>query len=805
MQRLGAPSPMMVAVIAVPCLLFRAHLLGQGTWIGNPDRLNSNLKILAFLSQYASNGEIPAWNEHEMMGYDVYALPYTFPNPLIFLYGLNGPQGLITAAGYISIVLLILAGLSCALFLRGLGVRGLPLMVGATLYQLTALTVLKVSQNDASFAVLISIPVLLWLVRRLNGSSAAIAFSGMASLLFAMLHGMFLQKVAYAFLLIGTYAAWRSLLTKTWRPLAIFAGAAVAAAVLSSPRIIGIAIAMSQYSRTISDFDPRLFDSMYQFQHIFPREILRWVDPAIFGNSPSEAKSLNNNINLSEGFLLGSTTAVPVLLLIGFIRARGVWFPFVRDTASDTVFWTLILAAAVSVVTWKPALMLLYYGFGRLDFTHARILIIGLPAMMALMALLLSWWQPPLGSKHAYGGLSGILCGVIVAMCIEKVALQQTGTTPLDDLHLFDPDPDALVVTISSLWRAGVTAAAAILLLVGIRATRFNRVWAVSYGGLCALMMTQAFIAADRQVNSSSALQGGTAFNAVDMYMARRDEFVFPDGSQVSALGSRVETVNKRVALVCPPQSAGGFCAGYIPEAWHLRTVDGYYGLGIPKRMRALPWKSQIGLRTISFNALDQLDWKLLGLLNVGAAIIVDQAMYKNRRDGGGPIDPEQIMIVKNPHHVTPRAFLVRKIETVSSAAEAGKKISSAGERVEDISYVEGAMERSEFDDSGKVVVTGSNDRLRIDVSPTGTRRFLVVNELYYPGWRAEVDGIETGILPTNAVMRGVELPPGTRQVVLTYRPFVKTHSAAALYGFGSLLLIAGLWLSTKRRLGAKR
>src|SRR6266545_402780 len=61
-------------------VLFRSQLFGDGLYIGNPDRLNSNLKILKFHLDSLANGHLDAWNQFEMLGYDTFALPYTFPS-----------------------------------------------------------------------------------------------------------------------------------------------------------------------------------------------------------------------------------------------------------------------------------------------------------------------------------------------------------------------------------------------------------------------------------------------------------------------------------------------------------------------------------------------------------------------------------------------------------------------------------------------------------------------------------------------------------------------------------------------------
>lgn len=48
---------------------------------------------------------------------------------------------------------------------------------------------------------------------------------------------------------------------------------------------------------------------------------------------------------------------------------------------------------------------------------------------------------------------------------------------------------------------------------------------------------------------------------------------------------------------------------------------------------------------------------------------------------------------------------------------------------------------------------------------------YLVLSEVYYPGWRARVDGAETEILRANYAFRAVTVPAGTHLVKMTFEP----------------------------------
>jgi hypothetical protein len=70
----------------------------------------------------------------------------------------------------------------------------------------------------------------------------------------------------------------------------------------------------------------------------------------------------------------------------------------------------------------------------------------------------------------------------------------------------------------------------------------------------------------------------------------------------------------------------------------------------------------------------------------------------------------------------------------------------------------------------------------------------LVIAEAWYPGWRAQVNGAQAPCMPVNAWMRGVPVPAGHSQVLLTF------HSRfLALGACISLLALAGLVLLLRR------
>jgi uncharacterized membrane protein YfhO len=76
-------------------------------------------------------------------------------------------------------------------------------------------------------------------------------------------------------------------------------------------------------------------------------------------------------------------------------------------------------------------------------------------------------------------------------------------------------------------------------------------------------------------------------------------------------------------------------------------------------------------------------------------------------------------------------------------------------------------------------------------------RCYLVVSDVYYPGWRAFVDGREAPILRADFAFRAVELQPGHHLVRMTYRPPLFT--VGLLFSTGGVALLV-VMISSKRR-----
>ena len=94
----------------------------------------------------------------------------------------------------------------------------------------------------------------------------------------------------------------------------------------------------------------------------------------------------------------------------------------------------------------------------------------------------------------------------------------------------------------------------------------------------------------------------------------------------------------------------------------------------------------------------------------------------------------------------------------------------------------------------GTVTLTSlAPETVTLDVDAKETA-FLVLTDLYYPGWRATVDGVATTVFRADYLFRGVEVPLGKHRVEFTYRSR-SFQLGLAITIFGATALVVGLVL----------
>jgi hypothetical protein len=318
--------------------------------------------------------------------------------------------------------------------------------------------------------------------------------------------------------------------------------------------------------------------------------------------------------------------------------------------------------------------------------------------------------------------------------------------------------------------------------------------WVVAHS-IAFMAVAQAIAAADFRVNGSY-LDTAIPFQDGAFLRGAPGEFKTPSARAQQALGQRLDNDEYRSVLICDRDTAPLFCAAHVSYFWNLRVVEGYSS-GLPTRLVSLPWPSEVvSLRAVSFVTADQLPWPLLTMLNVRNAVRVDDALYRNRY--AAESDVAEIEVGRAPTTVTPRTFFAASVVPAADLAGAVSALFPAGSAspapdVTATSVVEGLASAASFSTDGTIRARYRRGTVDITVTPATAPRFLVLNELFHPRWRAFSAEEELTVYPTNAVMRGVVVPPGVDNIRFEFIPAYRTATALPTACLGLVLVAFGL------------
>jgi hypothetical protein len=171
--------------------------------------------------------------------------------------------------------------------------------------------------------------------------------------------------------------------------------------------------------------------------------------------------------------------------------------------------------------------------------------------------------------------------------------------------------------------------------------------------------------------------------------------------------------------------------------------------------------------------------------------VVLDWNKYELAYDG----DP-QVNIYRN-RNVLPRAFVVQRSESVPDHEQAFTAIHQSDFDPATAVVVErGQTLAPETPGTAEArIVSYSNNEIRVEAF-TSLPGYLVMSEVYYPGWLVEVDGRRAEVLRANYAFRAVFLSEGSHQVRLSFQPVTWKVGLAC-----SLITCAVLAILTARAL----
>ena len=136
---------------------------------------------------------------------------------------------------------------------------------------------------------------------------------------------------------------------------------------------------------------------------------------------------------------------------------------------------------------------------------------------------------------------------------------------------------------------------------------------------------------------------------------------------------------------------------------------------------------------------------------------------------GSPPSESRGYVVFENPTAM-PRAFVIGQTQPLAADADIVERLQHFDPRQEllveqDLLPTGG---RSDFQPAEIVSYRAGEIVLAVELTAPG---YLVLSDVWYPGWTATVDGAPAPVLPANFAFRAVPLTSGKHEIQLTYTP----------------------------------
>jgi uncharacterized membrane protein YfhO len=132
-------------------------------------------------------------------------------------------------------------------------------------------------------------------------------------------------------------------------------------------------------------------------------------------------------------------------------------------------------------------------------------------------------------------------------------------------------------------------------------------------------------------------------------------------------------------------------------------------------------------------------------------------------------------MIYENPYAL-PRAFIAYRPEYADTYKQAQRILSGPGfdpryQVVLEEEAPQGYKSEAVINDNAKISIKEYHANKVVINAQTENPGVLILSDIYYPGWRAYVDGKESKIYRVNGLLRGVFIEKGQHEVIFKYMP----------------------------------
>ena len=223
--------------------------------------------------------------------------------------------------------------------------------------------------------------------------------------------------------------------------------------------------------------------------------------------------------------------------------------------------------------------------------------------------------------------------------------------------------------------------------------------------------------------------------------------------------------------------------------SYRFNSLGGYHGAKLRRYQDLVDYQLEFEVQDFVKKAQEgNFDWANTGILNMLntkylIAGMESNAVFENPEANGPAWVPAQLVDVKsNKEEMDKLAGLNTKTQATINSSEFGAQKAGAG--------------------TIRLSKQAPNElRYQADMTVGGLGVF---SEIHYPaGWTATIDGKEAPILRTNYLLRGLNIPAGSHEIVFTFAPasYSSTKIPMLIFQYALVaLLIAGLFFTFKKQ-----
>ena len=439
-------------------------------------------------------------------------------------------------------------------------------------------------------------------------------------------------------------------------------------------------------------------------------------------------------------------------------------------------YWLLALGVFAILLTWGKHLPWLNYllfdylpGYNKFrSHTFATVIIVTVFALLAALALERAlelgfskkWWR--------YLGLS-LLGSLGLLLLVQLFAGIGTYVSPMDERLTTAGVPtwymealraDRLALLRTDTWRGFFFVVATAALLYFMAKRKLAPVWGLLM--MSALVFVDLLAVSTRYFNPTSSYEKVTS---MPYQPSASDRLLMRDSS-----------AHYRIFPIRNPFNDNR------SSTFH-RSVGGYH----PAKLRRY---QDIIEHSLSIEQAQLMEAAQQGLKPQGPRPVSDMLNVKYFLFG-----PKAKNLLRNPSPCGPAWFVERLhlVEGPDEEIEALREINPCEEATWDTQAY--PSPDSTYDTRGDIQLQlYTPNQIRYQVQNKG-KALLVMSEVYYPDWRAYVNGKEQEILRVNYLLRALELPSGSHQIRLEMRK--DTYLRAQYWGWishiGLLVTLLGL------------